>query len=101
MIEIVKGTIDERVIKILQTRYPITIEELKNELGLSRIRTERIIKSFQVKGIVEVEVLSDKKYIRLLRQDFHFVGRSPVQKKSLKRKGKKREEKEYNGMMYG
>ena len=99
--EIEKGTIHERVIKILTTDYPITISELSKKLGISKIRTERIIKSFQAKGIVEIEVLPNKSYIRLIRQDFHFVGRSPVQKKSLKRKSKKKQENDYEGMMYG
>lgn len=101
MIEIGKGTLEEKVIKILTTLYPVTLNLLKKELGISKIRTERIIKEFQAKGIVELEILPDKTYIRLLRQDFHFVGRSPVQKKSLKRKGKKREKRDYEGMMYG
>lgn len=101
MIEIEKGTLEEKAIKILQNQYPITIEELKNKLKISKIRTERIIKSFQARGIIEVEKLKDKSFIRLLRQDFHFVGQKPTQKKSLKRKSKKGEEKEYEGIMYG
>ncbi len=101
MIEIEKGSIEEKIIKVLKKIYPITINDLKKELGISLIRTERIIKSLQAKGILELEILTDKTYIRMIRQDFHFVGRSPVQKKSLKRKGKKGEIKDYDGMMYG
>ncbi len=36
MIEIKSGTLEERLIKILQKMYPVTLEQLKKKTGLPR-----------------------------------------------------------------
>lgn len=101
MIEITSGTLEERIIKLLRKIYPITIEDIKNKLKLSELVVSRVLKKLQTKGIVRLEPLSDKTYVRLLRHDFSFVGRKR-QRKFIKHhlEGKIKETEEYDGIMY-
>ncbi|UCG70737.1 MAG: Lrp/AsnC family transcriptional regulator [Thermoplasmata archaeon] len=101
MIEIERGSIEARIIEVLQEVYPISIKELQKELSISEKMLERGIKRLQTRGIITLEPLPDKTYIRLLRMDFHFVGRKATQRKPIKRKGGKKKGKDYDGMAYG
>lgn len=74
MIEIVAGTLEEHIITLLQKIYPVTITDLVRRLHVPRERVEWVLHKFQVKGIVKLEPLPDKTYIRLLRADFHIIG---------------------------
>ena len=101
MIEITSGTLEERVIKLLQKSYPITVEDIKEELNVSKDIVLRTLKKFQVKGIVRLEPLLDKTYVRLLRHDFSFIGKKRQRKFIKHRSGKKKQEPgEYDGIMY-
>ena len=101
MIEINSGTIEERIIRLLQKTYPITVEDIKKELNISKDIVLRTLKKFQMKGIVKLESLPDKTYVRLLRHDFSFIGKKR-QRKFIKHhsRGKKQEPEEYDGIMY-
>ena len=100
MIEITSGTIEERIIKLLQKTYPITVTDIKNELNLSKSIILRVLQKFQMKGIVNLEPLPDKTYVRLLRRDFSFIGKKR-QRKFIKHQSKKRQKtEEYDGIMY-
>ena len=101
MIEIERGSSEARIIEVLLEVYPITIEELRKELSLSEKMLERGIKRLQIKGIIELEPLPDKVYIRLLRRDFHFIGRKVTQRRPIKRSGGSNKGKEYDGVAYG
>ena len=101
MIEIVNGTLEEQIIKLLQKIYPITISDIEKKLHVSRKMILRVLQKFQVKGIVQLEPLSNKTYIRLLRNDFSFVGKKRQRKFIKHRSGKKKQEPEdYEGIMY-
>ena len=84
MIEIKKGSLEERILKILFNKYPITLEELREELGVSLGALERVIKGFVTRNIISLDILPDKTYIRLLRRDFRFIGRHESQRRPLK-----------------
>lgn len=101
MIEITIGTLEEQIIKLLQKIYPITVKDIKNRLNISEKIILRTLKKLQLKDIVQLDVLSDKTYVRLLRSDFSFIGKKQ-QKKFIKHKtGKKRQQTpDYNGYMY-
>ncbi len=101
MIEITSGTNEERIIKLLQKTYPITISEVVKQLHISRNVVTRVLQKFQTKGYVQLEPLPGKTYIRLKRRDFKFLGKKR-QRKFIKHhsKGKKPVTKEYDGMMY-
>jgi DNA-binding MarR family transcriptional regulator len=101
MIEITLGSLEEQVIKLLQKKYPITTFELASKLRVSQKKIERILQKFQIKGITKLEPLPDKIYVRLLRNDFQFVG--PRQQRKIMKhstKNKKEDDKDYDGIMY-
>lgn len=101
MININRGTIEERILKTLQKTYPITVNDLKDELHLSKSVILRSLKKLQVKKIIDLDILPDKTYVRLLRNDFHFINKKRQRKfiKQYKNKTLK-ETDEYDGMMY-
>ncbi len=105
MIEVVKGTMEERIIKILQKDYPITLKELSRKIGVSEKKTKMELLKLQSRGIIVMERLPDKIFIRLLRFDFVFVGRRR-QYKFIKRKkmkageGAEEEEERKDDIMY-
>ena len=100
-IEIESDSLEARLLRILLKTYPITVSDLKWELKVSSGILERTLKGLQSRGIIELEVLPDKTFVRLLRSDFAFVGRKATQRKRFKHKGKKSEKEEYDGMMFG
>ncbi|MEA2055682.1 MAG: HTH domain-containing protein, partial [Candidatus Thermoplasmatota archaeon] len=67
MIQITSGTMEERILKVLQKIYPITVSDLEKELHLSEKMILRVLKKLQTKGIVKLDQLPDKIFIRLLR----------------------------------
>lgn len=101
MIEITKGTLEERIIKILQKHYPVTIEQIQNNLHISKEIVNRVLKKLQIHGIVQLEPLPDKTYVRLLRNDFSFIEKKR-QRKFIKHQtsNKKKTLKENNDIMY-
>ena len=58
-----------RVVSIVKDWYPITTEELRDELSMRMDTLQRILKGLVVKGIVSLEPLPDKTYVRLLVPD--------------------------------
>jgi len=101
MIEITRGSLEEQIIKLLQKKYPITTFELASKLRVSQKRIEWILQKLQIKGITKLEPLPDKVYVRLLRNDFQFIG-STQQKKFIKHKSKSKKEdnEHYDDIMY-
>lgn len=63
-----------RVVRLLKERYPITVEELRNELVARPDTLMRALKSLVVKGVVALEPLTDMTYIRLLTPDIDVEG---------------------------
>ena len=100
MIEIKCDSLDESVLRTLLLRYPITLSELQKELGISDIILNRRIKSLQKRGILALDILPDKTFIRLLRTDFSFVRFSKQQRKALKRKITKKKPRENKNIGY-
>jgi DNA-binding transcriptional regulator LsrR (DeoR family) len=101
MIEITIGSLEEQIIKLLKKTYPITTFEISQTLRVSRREIEWILHKFQVKGIVKLEPLPDITYVRLLRNDFQFIG--PKQQRRIMKKStdaKKEENNRYDGIMY-
>lgn len=109
MIEIKKGSLEERVLKILFKKYPITVEELQQELQVSKKSVDRVLKGLIARGIITLDILPDKSFILLQRRDFRFIGHHESQRKPLKlikrrdRKAKykpKKKKDDYDDMMY-
>ncbi len=74
--------LEARILGILKDWYPITVEELRDELGVSKVSLERALKSLMVKGVVQLEPLSDKTYVRLLVPEVVFDTKGKKRKKS-------------------
>lgn len=71
---------EKRVVDILMDWYPITTEELRDELSMRMDTLERTLKALVLKGVVALEPLPDKTYVRLLVHDsgvFKKKGRRP------------------------
>ncbi len=100
-IEIESDSLEARILRILIKTYPVTVSDLEWDLKISANILQRTMKALQSRGIIELEELPDKTFIRLIRRDISFVGRKATQRKRVKRKGKKVEKSEYDGMMYG
>ena len=77
-------SLQARIIAILKDWYPITVEELKDELALPSRVLERSLKGLMVKGVIALEPLSDKTFIRLLVPEIVI----DVDRKSKKKRGK-------------
>ncbi|HEC77308.1 MAG TPA: winged helix-turn-helix transcriptional regulator [Thermoplasmatales archaeon] len=101
MIEIKKGTIEERIIRTVQKEYPITLKELSKKLGISEKRLMAELIKMQAKNILVMEKLPDKTYIRLIRFDFLFVGRRTQYKFIKKKKVKEEKKEDEDNIMYG
>lgn len=101
MIQITIGSLEEQIIRLLQKNHPITTFEIAQRLRVSRNEIEWVLNKFQLKGIVKLEPLPDLVYVRLLRNDFLFIG-SKHQRKPLKPvpTSKNDEPETYDGIMY-
>jgi DNA-binding MarR family transcriptional regulator len=63
------NALEARILQILKDWYPITVEELRDELSLRKDTLERALKSLAVKGVIFLEPLSDKTYVRLVNPE--------------------------------
>lgn len=101
MIELTIGSLEEKIIRLLQKNYPITTFEIAQKLRVTRNEIEWVLRKFQMKGIVRLDQLPDVTYVRLLRNDFLFHGLKQ-QRKTLKRtsEGKKQDYENHDDIMY-
>jgi DNA-binding MarR family transcriptional regulator len=85
---------EKKVLEILVDWYPITVEELRDELRMRRDTLDRTLKSMVLKGVIQLEPLSDKTYVRLLMSDV------TVAKKGRRPKTGDDPEDVYDALMY-
>ena len=102
VLEVLEDTLESRIIHLLLEMYPATTEDIERELKVKRALVDRTLRGMVSRGIVEVEPLPGRTFVRLLRYDFAFVGRKVSQRKRVKHHGKKPDKpKEYDGPMFG
>jgi len=89
------GEHEKRVVDILMEWYPITVEELRDELSMRMDTLERTLKGLVLKGVIALEPLTDKTYVRLLVQDA-----SVFKKKGKRPKTGDEPEDVYDALMY-
>ncbi|UCE45710.1 MAG: MarR family transcriptional regulator [Methanobacteriota archaeon] len=77
------NTMEARVIALLRRRYPITTDELRKELSVRRDTLDRVLKRLAAKGVLILEPLPDKTYVRLL-----LPGVEPAAEPSIERSDK-------------
>lgn len=66
--------LETRVVRLLLERYPITVDELRDELRVRPDTLTRALKSLVVKQVVALEPLTDMTYVRLLTPDIDVEG---------------------------
>ena len=102
VIQLVEGTVESRIIRLLLELYPVTLRDMERELHLRDDVLERALKGLVARGIVEVEPLPDRTYVRLLRRDFAFSGLKPSQRRRVRHHGGKAgKAQDYDGPMFG
>lgn len=100
MIEINKDSLEGRILKILLGKYPITFSELQVELNVRGYTLKKSLDDLSVRGVVGLELLPDKIFLRLLRNDLSFVGIKPSQRRGIVKRVDRRKPGEYEGMMF-
>jgi len=101
-IEVLHGSLEERVLRYLLEAYPVTTAALARDLRIPESRLGRVLKALALRGIIELEQLPGKTFVRLLRQDLALFGYKESQRKRIKRSGgKKSESKDVEGPMFG
>ncbi len=102
VIQVIEGSVESRILRLLLEMYPVTVRDLERELRLHDDVLQRSLKGLISRGIVEVEPLPDRTYVRLLRRDFAFSGLKPSQRRRVRHHGGKSEKtKDYDGPMFG
>lgn len=103
-VQIDSDSLESRLIKLVMQGENVTLKEAAKKLNVSENKLERAVKGLVSKGIISVDVLPDKKYLRLKRSDIQFHGTNPSQERALKRKrskkSKERGSKKSREMMY-
>jgi predicted ArsR family transcriptional regulator len=100
-VEFLHGSLEARVLKYLLEAYPVTTAQLARDLRIPEPRLARTLKALAVQGVIELEELPDRTFVRLLRHDLSFYGYKESQRKRFKRSGGKRETpKDVEGPMY-
>jgi DNA-binding Lrp family transcriptional regulator len=100
MIEINRDSLEGRILATLLTKYPVTASELRKMLKVREHTLNKSLAELVQRGIIGKDILSDKVYLRLLREDISFVGLKPKQKRGIVKKAEKKKTAEYSGMMY-
>lgn len=95
------NALEARILGILKDWYPITVGELKDELSLPSGVLERALKSLMVKGVVALEPLTDKTYIRLLVPELVLEKEKGSKQKKHGRRGPERRVDDGDSIMYG
>ncbi len=100
--ELLEDTLEARIVHLLLEMYPVTVEDIRRELSVRSDLLDRTLNAMAGKGLVELESLPDRTYVRLARMDFTFIGRKVSQQRRVKHRGKKPEKpKDYDGPMFG
>jgi DNA-binding transcriptional ArsR family regulator len=63
---ILRSSLEHRVIEYASGHYPLTVDELAGALGVSAGRVMMELRRMESKGLVELDVLPDKVFVRLL-----------------------------------
>ena len=101
-VEVLHGSLDERILRYLLDVYPVTTAQIARDLHVAPSRINHQLKALALRGVIELEELPDKTYVRLLRHDFSFFGYKESQRKRFKRSGGRPKGKsDVEGPMFG
>lgn len=97
MIE-VKDSLRKKIFEILMEHHPITTEDLEDRLRIRKTLLNNELNKMQKEDIISFDVLPDKVFIRLLREDFMFTGMKKQDKRLKTKTEKKPVTENYRGM---
>jgi DNA-binding MarR family transcriptional regulator len=83
-----KDSLELRILELVRDNYPITTEDLRKELKVSKTKLDLALKRLEKMGYLDYDVLPDKVYIRL-----RVIPVGPEARKSKKKAEKKRKRK--------
>jgi DNA-binding MarR family transcriptional regulator len=66
MARVARDSVERRILDFLKTRYPVTVGEVQKALRINPKILERSVRKLASMGCIELDVLPDKTYIRLL-----------------------------------
>lgn len=75
------------MVAVLRKRYPITVEELREEMSIRRDTLNRTLKGLAVKGVLALEPLPDKIFVRLLMPGMDITGKPAQERDAESREG--------------
>lgn len=66
MPSVVRGGLEERILELAAERYPTTVADIARGLGLSEKRLMMELRRMASRGLVELDILPDRVYVRPL-----------------------------------
>lgn len=85
MIEVLEGSTEGRILRILLEAYPVTVRDLQLEMGGPPKVVELALRALERRGVVAIEGTGKERFITLLRTDllFHSARRRRAPKPPL------------------
>jgi DNA-binding transcriptional ArsR family regulator len=71
------GSIEDRFLRFLATRYPATTEEAAVALGLRQAEVDFLARRFAAAGLVTVEEVAGRRWVALSGKAFQILGATP------------------------
>ncbi|MBM3309353.1 MAG: hypothetical protein FJY77_03780 [Candidatus Altiarchaeales archaeon] len=99
MIPLKRGSLEEKIVRSLGGRVvekSLFAREMKVKESVLDVSLRRLASS----GLVGLDVLPDKVYVRLVRHDHSTVGVKPTQKRKWVKKVNKTRHRDYEGVMF-
>lgn len=95
-------TLEAKIVRFLQEIYPVTLKDIRREFRQPEGRLNLALRRLEKAGIIEMEKMPDRTYVRLVRAE-GSVGSRPVNRKAIKHEKVKKAEygREDNSVMYG
>ncbi len=97
------GSLEAKIVQFLREIYPVTMRDIRREFRQPAGRLDLAIRRLERAGIIELEVLPDRTYVRLVKP-VGSVGNRPVNRKAVKRENGKKgtfSPPDEDSLMYG
>lgn len=86
--EVRGGSVQDRILRVLAERYPVTVAEVALALGMRSDRVRLEVKRLQARGLVVVESPGGEEFVALSGAGVRLVGLSPSDAAALRKQGK-------------
>ena len=97
------SSLEAKIVKFLREIYPVTLRDIRREFRQPKGRLDLALKRLEQAGIIELEFLPDRTYVRLVKA-VGSVGNRPVNGKAIKHekgRAKPRSSSDGDSVMYG